>query len=206
MVTGPSRIPTAPRSIEYVRLSDLIPAVRNPKEHDLEGAIASIEDHGFADASIIDERTQRLVVGHGRTEALVVMKGRGLPIPDGIMVDEDGEWLVPLQRGWRSRNDADAEAFIIRHNKLVEAGGWNDRMLAQMLHDVHAADAALFDGMGFTADELDDLWRVSDPGMLDTDPDEPDPGPAASVADMPAKSRITTCPNCFHEFIPGEDR
>jgi hypothetical protein len=212
VVTEPSRIPLAPRRIDYVRLCDVPPAFRNPKKHSDPDINASIEEHGFADAAILDERTQRLVAGHGRTKALVDMKARGEQIPDGIMIDEDGEWLVPIQRGWSSKSDAHAEAFIILHNQLVVAGGWDDRLLAEMLHDVHAADAALFDGIGFGADELDDLFRVYDPDRDglddDTEPARVDDDEDDLLGDdtpTPAKDRIVMCPNCYHEFIPGKD-
>ena len=146
VVTAASRIPMAERRIEYVRLSDVPPAFRNPKKHDLPSIIASIHEHGFADAAILDERTQRLVAGHGRTAALVDMRHHGDKMPDGIAIDEDGEWLVPIQRGWSSKSDEHAEAFIITHNRLTEAGGWDDRMLATMLQEVVDAEASAFIG------------------------------------------------------------
>ena len=88
-MTGPSRIPVAPRRIEYVRLSDVPPATRNPKGHHQPSLQASIAAHGFADAVILDERTQRLVAGHGRTEALIGMRANGDPLPDGIALELD---------------------------------------------------------------------------------------------------------------------
>lgn len=215
MVTQTSRIPTAPRRIEYVRLCDVVPAIRNPKEHDLPSLIHSVKSHGYADAAIIDERTHRLVAGHGRTAALVAMKSYGDKVPDGVMLDEDGEWLVPVQRGWASIDDPHAEAFIIEHNHVSESGGWHEGLLVDMLHDVHVVEPELFADMSFDADELDDLFRRNDPERLDKDPDELDepfvePAPEAAVdsldeAATPREKRIVTCPCCYHEFIPGED-
>lgn len=208
-MTAPSRVPTAKRRIEYVRLSDVPPAYRNPKDHDLPAIVASITEHGFADGAILDERTQRLVAGHGRLEALVHMRSEGDPIPDGIEVDEDGEWLIPIQRGWASKSDAHAEAFIIQHNKLVEAGGWDGRILTQMLGDLVVIDPSLFDGLGFSADELDALFKDNDPERLDEEPDGPDPFADDTTTDdepaTPQAERIVTCPNCYHEFTPGKD-
>ena len=204
VTTGPSRIPIAQRRIEYVRLCDVPPAFRNPKKHDEPAIQASIHEHGFADAAILDERTQRLVAGHGRTKALVGMKAAGDRVPEGIEVDEDGEWLVPLQRGWSSKSDAHAEAFIIAHNRLTEAGGWDDRVLTSMLHDLATLDPDLFDGLGYSSDELDELFRTTDPERLD---EEEDPFADSDTAaeSTPAKDRIVTCPSCYHEFIPGKD-
>jgi hypothetical protein len=86
----------APRWITYVRLCDLLPAIRNPKKHHLPGLIASLERHGWTQPVLADERTQRLVAGHGRMAAAVEMKAAGDSPPEGVLVDDDGEWLVPV--------------------------------------------------------------------------------------------------------------
>ena len=53
--------------VEYVPLGDVKIARRNPKGHDLATIRASILRHGLGDvAGIVDERTGRLVAGHGR--------------------------------------------------------------------------------------------------------------------------------------------
>lgn len=204
--------PSSPQllSIEYVPLEQIAPAVRNPKLHDLPGIVASIEEHGFADTPILDERTQRFVAGHGRCEALVHMKANGDPIPAGLILNDDNEWCLPIQRGWASRSDAHAEAFIIAHNRLAEAGGWNDTMLAEMLHDVNAYDPALFDGIGYTAEEMDDLFRSVDPERFDQDPDalpsNDTTGASVDDPDEPEPRRtppeLVECPMCTHQFNP----
>jgi hypothetical protein len=210
-VTAPSFFP---RRLEYVPLSQVPPAVRNPKKHDLPALVASFEEHGFADNLILDERTQRLVAGHGRTEALVWMKEQGLPMPAGLVPDDSGEWCVPMLRGWASKSDAHAEAFIILHNKLVEAGGWDSPMLAEMLHDVHAFDPDLFEGIGMTADDMDGLFKTVDPERFEADPDalpsSPGGGGEGAGGDgddvvptgRPALPERVECPMCFHQFDP----
>lgn len=198
--------------IEYVPLEQIAPAVRNPKKHDLPGMVASIEEHGFADTPILDERTQRFVAGHGRCEALVHMKANGDPLPKGLILNDDGEWCLPIQRGWASKSDAHAEAFVVLHNQLTIAGGWDDRMLAEVLHDVHAYDPALFDGIGMTAEDMDDLFRTVDPERFDQDPDAlpsregasvtaTDDEPAEPTGRTPLPDRVE-CPMCFHQFDP----
>ena len=196
--------------IEYVPLEQIAPAVRNPKKHDLPGMVASIEEHGFADTPILDERTQRFVAGHGRCEALVHMKTNGDPMPRGLILNDDGEWCLPIQRGWSSKSDAHAEAFIIAHNRLTEAGGWDSPMLAEMLHDVNAYDPALFDGIGYTAEEMDDLFRTVDPERFDQDPDalpsgggDATPSPGNDDHDgHPTTPEQVECPMCYHQFDP----
>ncbi|MFI6922508.1 hypothetical protein ACIBIZ_21385 [Nonomuraea spiralis] len=65
---------------------------------------------------------------------------RSTASPEGILIDDDGTWLVPIVRGWSSRSDADAEAYLIANNRSSEKGGWEERMLAEVLADVRDAD------------------------------------------------------------------
>lgn len=162
------------RRIVYMDLGGLQPAVRNPKDHDLPGIVASLRRYGWNSPAELDERTGRMVVGHGRREACVMMRQAGDPPPGGVIVDDDGEWLVPVLRGWASRDDAEAEAYIIAHNSLGEAGGWDNRTFAAMLEDVVTADAPLIETTGITFERVDEILRRVDPETLgEQDPDKP---------------------------------
>lgn len=143
------------RWLELVALDDLLarPAPRNPKNHDEAGIRASVTRHGFVEAPTIDERTGRLVAGHGRLGDLAARKAAGEEPPEGIEVDEGGEWLVPTQRGWASRSDRDAEAYVVAANKLTESGGWDDELLAQMLGD-YREDVGWLAGTGYNETEV----------------------------------------------------
>lgn len=148
------------RRLVAMPLAELISAARNPKAHDLPGIARSISKFGYVDVISVDERTGRLVSGHGRVESLAMSKQQGHDAPDGVDVRADGEWLVPTLRGWRSRSDAEAEAFLVAANKLTEKGGWDERLLAELLTDV--ADAQLLELTGFDNNELDDLRAALD--------------------------------------------
>src|SRR5690242_1392328 len=103
-----SKQTAAGRRVEYVRLDELRPAPRNPKTHDSEGINRSISHFGLAELPLLDERTGLLVAGHGRLDELKRIHGNGSATPpDGLRVDADGMWLVPVIRGWASRSDAD---------------------------------------------------------------------------------------------------
>lgn len=204
----------APRWTSWVRLSDLRPAVRNPKEHDLPSLVESIQRYGWTNPILVCGRTERIAGGHGRLAALVHLKENGDPLPDGLVLDDDGEWCVPVSRGWSSRNDAELEAYIVLDNQLTIAGGWNDRVLAEMLHDLNAADPSLFDAIGFTADEMDDLFKTVDPERFDQDPDALPSRDTSGAADRDddedgpeegggrAAPKYVECPMCFHQFDP----
>lgn len=115
--------------VEYTALSDLRRWDRNPKLHDIEVLAASIRRHGFIEPIVKDERTGKMVAGHGRDETLEMMKRAGEPAPKRIKVREDGEWLVPVLTGIAFEDESTAEAYIIGSNRLVELGGWDEEAL-----------------------------------------------------------------------------
>ncbi|MEU5181173.1 ParB/RepB/Spo0J family partition protein [Streptomyces longwoodensis] len=206
----------APRYITYIPLTDLPPDPANPRKHELERIIASIRDHGFINTPVVDERTGLIIAGHGRREALIEMQVRGEPIPNGLLVDDDGGWLVPVTRGWASENDRQAHAVLILLNRLEEAGGWNPGALAEILEDLATSDADLFDSLAYTDQEMEQLLRDIDPEKLPQGPtgaaDEDDEQHAADdgfsddYADSGDNDRPRTlcCPACGHQFAPGQ--
>lgn len=153
----------APRRLAYMPLSQILPAARNPKQHDEQGLRHSIGRFGLADLPVLDERTGRLVSGHGRINDLAARSAEGDDPPDGVTVSKKGEWLVPVVRGWSSANDSEAEAYIITANKLTINGAWDDRQLAEMLNDLVAVDQDLATVTGFDMGELDDLLLLLEP-------------------------------------------
>lgn len=170
--------PTA-RRLEHMPLADIDSAHRNPKGHDLPALQRSIGTFGYVEPVVLDERTGRLVAGHGRVEALRRAAADAETPPEGVALDGNGEWLVPVLRGWSSRSDDEAEAYLIAANRLTEAGGWDDHGLAEILAEL--ADAQLLDVTGYTGDDLDDLIAV-----LQEDPPLPAPGAPDRRDDAPA--------------------
>lgn len=195
----------APRWTSYVPLGDLTPAVRNPKKHELERIMVSIQEHGFLDTPVCDERTARIVGGHGRREALIELHSRGARLPEGLLLDEDGGWLVPVQRGWSSRSDQEAEALIINLNRLTEAGGWNKRVLAEMLEDLATTAPDQFDSLAFSDEEMESLLAAAPPEALGEE-DQGGLGSDSWADDEAAGGRGISCPSCGHHFDPGSTR
>lgn len=159
-------------------LEDVPRATRNPREHDLSLIRRSIETFGFTAPGVLDERTGRLVAGHGRLTALEKMHWEGVDPPEGVQLANGGAWLVPIIRGWSSRSDAEAEAYVIADNRLNERGGWDDHVLAEVLSDVAETSPDLLESVGYTGAELDDLIATvsvpMDPEELSEKYGEPD--------------------------------
>lgn len=182
-------------TVTYSPLDSIEGAHRNPKEHDLDGIVASIARHGFVEPLILDERTGRLLGGHGRVEALVAMRAAGEAPPEGLTP----EWEVPVVR-LRSRSDADADALLVALNGLTIKGGWNEAELASMLEELAATDLGLV-GTGYSSDDLDrmmaglrsqtavddlDALAASARAQIQPDPDDAD-GPRLMPADRFAR-------------------
>lgn len=173
---------TPPRHLEYMPLDEMPDALVNPKRHDQEGIADSMGEFAFMDPIVLDERTGRLVAGHGRRDTLRWMRENQRPAPEGITVREDGAWLAPVVRGWASRDDDHAHAAGIAINRQPERGGWDETELGTVLRQLESSDPALTFAAGFTVDDIDDLvaeldeqFRTS-PGPADADRDGEDDG------------------------------
>jgi hypothetical protein len=177
------------RRVEYVPLDEIRQAPRNPKNHDTSGIAASIGRFGIAALPIIDERTNQLVVGHGRLVDIITRRDQGEQPPDGVLVDDDGVWRMPVIRGWASRSDAEAEAYLVADNQLTTRGGWNNDNLAAVLSDLAEIDAELLNVTGFTEKDLADL-------LLDDEDDGhsmPDEGDADTDSEAEIWGVVVTC-------------
>lgn len=158
-----------PRQVQYVPLAALEPDARNPKAHDEETINQSINRFGVLDLIVRDERTGKIVSGHGRRKALLAMYEAGETPPEGVQVDEDGVWLVPVVTGWASRSDTEASAALIALNRTTELGGWVDESLLDLLNDLTEMGDEGLVGVGFDQAEIDALAA-----FVDTVLDEPD--------------------------------
>lgn len=149
----------ADRRVEYMPIAEIEPAARNPKRHAAEAIAASVDRFGLAELPLIDERTGRLVAGHGRLDDLLVRRRDGEEPPAGVRLGPGGagDWLVPVIRGWESTSDEDAEAYLVASNRLTVLGGWDDAGLADLLSDLAEQDAALLAVTGYTDDDLAQL-------------------------------------------------
>lgn len=155
------------RTLIYLPLDDVEGAFRNPKLHDLGPLRGSISRFGFTVPALRDERTGRLVTGHGRIEVLASMRQAGQDPPAGVRVDEHGRWLVPVICGWASRSDAEADAYLLADNRHTERAGWDRQQLADILAELAELDHDLTVAAGWDPGELDDLLKANEAPDLD---------------------------------------
>jgi hypothetical protein len=186
-VIGPARW------LDLMPLDTIKRAKENPKGHDEGLILESFELHGYAAPMVLDERTKRLVAGHGRLDGLEVLRDREADPPDGVVVLDDGRWAAYVARGWRSRNDEQARQYLLVDNRAGELGGWERQALADMLGPMMERDALA--GTGFDRTHVDDLLASLRPP--DFDQQDPEQQPR-----LDERTPIV-CPNCGHEFSRG---
>lgn len=182
------------RRIELVALDDVFPAQRNPKDHDLGAIHGSVARFGYVEPMVMDERTERLVAGHGRLETLRAMKADGQHPPEGVQLGPKGEWLVPVLRGWSSRTDAEAQAYLLASNRTTELGGWDENALADLLKEL--AQSGDLEGSGYDGDDVDALLARLEREALKAGGAGSDEGIADGV-------KMATCPECGEVFHPA---
>lgn len=142
------------QEIEQIKTADLVPYARNAKKHD-EAQVAklagSIREFGFNNPVLIDS-DNGIIAGHGR-----VMAAQKL-----------GLVSVPCLR-LSHLSETQKRAYILADNRLAElGGGWDAEMLKLELADLGDLDVDL-DGIGFGADDLQDLELSEEPEASDVD-------------------------------------
>tara|TARA_Y100000996_G_scaffold220188_1_gene173210 strand:- start:386 stop:1048 length:663 start_codon:yes stop_codon:yes gene_type:complete len=142
--------------LKKIRLSDIQTADKNPKDHDVGAIYQSMKRFGFVAFPLINSTTDKLLAGHGRLKTLHMIKSEGEFVPANIDVDEDGEWLVPCLYSATIEDEAEAQAYLLADNRLVEIGGYNNIDLLDSLQEVIRETGSL-DGTGWDLDSIEDI-------------------------------------------------
>ncbi|MEM7481071.1 MAG: ParB N-terminal domain-containing protein [Acidobacteriota bacterium] len=184
--------------LRYVPLAQARRWDDNPKKHDLEALVRSIETHGFGDPPKFDSTLGALVYGNGRTEALERMRAAGKEPPRGVGLLDEDEWAVPVIFGVDAESRAAAVAFAIDHNHLTLLGGglgiedlvqiWDEEALQDLLRTTPDA-GPLLASLGPT--DLESLVRGPDFSPV-----------AGSEQSRLDEKKKVTCPHCGEEFRP----
>jgi DNA modification methylase len=182
------------RYIEYISIDEIKPADLNPKRHADEVIGDSYDRFGYTEPSLMDERTGKLVAGHGRLNKLQEKRKAGEGPPEGITQD----WKMPVVRGWASKSDEEAGAYLVASNRLTELGGWDNKELLSILDSLDDLD-----GIGYTLEQLQEL-SASVTELPPTPQTDPDAVPA------PPKTPITKRGDVWllgtHRILCGDSR
>lgn len=142
--------------IEYMRLDDLVPAERNTRTHDLEAIGGAVDELGFTSEFKLDEASGRLIRGHGRLATLRRRRDKGGEPPEWIR-DGGDDWLVPVVRGWSSRNRLHADAVREADNTIAQTGGFDAQAELDVLSDLAADAPNLLRAVNRSSEDLDRL-------------------------------------------------
>jgi hypothetical protein len=192
--------------LEYVSLSKVILWENNLKLHDIGGVINSIKQHGFKDPPkyepYLNNGSGGIVEGNGRSVALDNMRKNGENPPRGVLVTEDGDWLIPILFGVDADSEAAAEAYGIDHNVTTILGGdfditdhmrmWEHGFVDQLI-DLREQSAGV---TSFSGDDIDLLRAAA--GFLGDASDFKFND--ADIVEDPA-DRVTIRVNVPHEYV-----
>lgn len=134
--------------IELWPVADLKKYARNSRTHSAEQIqkIAnSIEEFGFTNPILVDEKSREIIAGHGRLDAALVLRMDEVPV-------------IPLGH----MTEAQRRAYVIADNKLAELAGWDTDLLAEEVAALEGAEFDL-DLLGFSDQELEDLLAPKAP-------------------------------------------
>jgi len=159
----------------WVPLEKLVRLEGNAKDHDIGAITESLKRWGFVDRIIINKTSGHMLAGHGRLDALQVLKTEGSKIPKGVRRGESG-WLVPVDYVTVPKREEAALAIAL--NRLVELGGWDEPRLVDALISLSNGN---LDGTGYDRDDVDQLIRLYRPELLGPEPPEPEIDRAAEL-------------------------
>lgn len=154
-------------AIEYVPIGDLQPNPKNARQHSpaqLRQIARSIESFGF-NAPILVDRTNTVIAGHGRLEALKLLKRADAPV-------------IRLEHLTHEQ----VQAFAIADNRLVETSEWDEAILAEHFKALSELDLDFsLDATGFSMGEIDLMIEgLSEPEPEPEDNETPAEGPAVT--------------------------
>jgi len=111
----------------------------NKKLHDMQQMVASIQKYGFQEPAKVDINLPRVGQGYNEDAAGAIKSGNGRvaavawmerhqverqgSLPQGLAVDSDGKWYLPMLVGTDADSLVVAQGYAVDANNLVLAGG-----------------------------------------------------------------------------------
>ena len=150
-------------NIQEMEITKIIPYINNPRKNlNIDKVASSIKEFGFQQPIVVDEENI-IIVGHTRFEAA---KKLGLE-------------KVPVTIAKLSKNQA--KAYRIADNRLNQDASWDTKLLNLEFNDL-IGDNYNLDNLGFTNDELDNLFLKDEKGSEEEL--NPDDFPDEEISDV----------------------
>jgi DNA modification methylase len=143
------------RTLERIKISDLVPAARNARthsKHQIKQLAKSIQHFSFTNPILIDS-ARRIIAGHGRIAAAKVLGMTEVPC---LLLDDMSE--------------ADRRAYMLADNKIALNAGWDPEFLASDLQDLIDREFEM-ELTGFDPPEIDVI--LSELSQASPEPDQP---------------------------------
>lgn len=133
---GLSAIASNDPELAAFNFSGFLQLENNPKLHAIAKIADSIKRHKFRDPLAWDRNLNKgkggIVEGNGRLEALLLLKSKGEPAPEGILTTVEGDWAIPILFGLDADSEAEAIAYSLDHNSLVLPEGATAQEVASL--------------------------------------------------------------------------
>ena len=100
---------------KQVKIADLIPYPGNPRTHDLDSIVESLETHGQFRAIIVRQKDMMVLAGHGTVQAARLLEWDTI-LAHLIEVDDD-----------------QARAIMLADNRAHDRGGYDEKALLAIL-------------------------------------------------------------------------
>lgn len=104
--------------IEYIKINTITPWDKNPKLHDMDSIIKSMDTFSITQPILIQKSSDRVIAGHGRLEAMKTLGMDSVPVVRLDLTDEE------------------AKAYALVDNQTVMAAGWDEELLCELLGDI----------------------------------------------------------------------
>ena len=105
--------------IIYLNIDQVKPWDKNPKDHNIEAIIASMEEFDITQPILVHKGSKMIVAGHGRYEAFKHLEMKKVPV---ILLD------MPLKK---------AKAYAMVDNQTTMMRGWDEDLYPIALHEIH---------------------------------------------------------------------
>lgn len=104
--------------IAYVDINKIVPWEGNPKDHNIDAIIASIEEFDVTQPILVQEGTNRIIAGHGRYEAFRHLKLKKIPVM------------------FKKISDGKAKALALVDNQTTMMRTWNDEKYELAIEEI----------------------------------------------------------------------